>query len=149
MKQGLVALQEAITVLVSATMPTASSTAFLQASERAGAAVKAVIAALPPRMAMKPGQLAQLDNFLQSSTESRYVPQSFTVQGILTDMYKNFAADLETATSDEASANRKFEDLIDAKMTDLKQMQEDKTVREEERASKEEELADNQQIYDD
>merc|ERR1719356_2102453 len=98
---------------------------------------------------MKPGQLKQLDNFLQSSTESSYVPQSYTVQGILTDMYNNFATDLETATSDEASANRKFEALIDAKMTELKQMQTDKKVRESEKASKEEELADNQQIYDD
>merc|ERR1719282_1447634 len=41
MKQALVALQEAITVLVNATMPSVSSTAFLQSSERAGTAVRA------------------------------------------------------------------------------------------------------------
>merc|ERR1719203_521009 len=100
-------------------------------------------------MGLKPGQMDQLESFLQGSAKEKYVPQSGTVQGILTDMYKNFAVDLQTATSEEAAANRKYEDYMNEKYEELKQMEKDKAMREKEKLDKEAKLADNQQIYDD
>jgi len=152
MKQAIVALQQAITVLTEATMPasaSADSASLLQASEQATSAVRVVIASLSPHMGLKPGQMAQLESFLEASTKGKYVPQSMTVQGMLTDMYSNFAGDLETATKEEASANRKYEDFINTKTDELTLLEKEKAKRENERGEKEAQLADNQQIYDD
>merc|ERR1719367_2258930 len=98
---------------------------------------------------LKPEQVLKLDSFLQGSASSKYMPQSFTVQGIPVDMYKNFAADVESATSGEASANRKFEAYIDTKTQELRQYEKSKASKEKEKVEKEAQLADTQQIYDD
>jgi len=149
MKEAMVALQEAMTVLVAATNPSGSPASLLQSSERAAAAVKRVVDALPSTIALKHGQFAQLDSFLQGGSSSQYMPQSFTVQGILVDMYKNFASDLETATLDEATANRNYEAYIDQKQTELQLAQAQKADKEKQKADNEGKLADTQQIYDD
>jgi len=140
-KQAIAALEQAITVLV-------KGTSLLQASQ-ARAAVRAAIGAIPANAALKKGQLAQLSEFLQASTGSKYSPQSFTVQGILTDMYKTFANDLESDTVAEAGANRDYEDFIALKVAEMKQHEVEAAVREKEKAEKESFLADTQQIYDD
>merc|ERR1712048_1437108 len=84
-----------------------------------------------------------------SGSRSRYAPQSQTIQGILTDMYATFAADLEDATKDEARANREFEDYIYQKQVELANLKETKLKKEGEKAEAENELADTTQAYDD
>merc|ERR1712048_1207430 len=84
-----------------------------------------------------------------SGSRSRYAPQSQTIQGILTDMYATFAADLEDATKDEARANREFEDYIYQKQVELANLKETKLKKEGQKAEAENELADTTQAYDD
>jgi len=146
MKQAIVALQQAITVLTEGTLPGAS---LLQASTQASSAIRSVLGALPQQMSMAPGQIAELESFLEESSKSKYMPQSMTVQGILTDMYRTFAQDLETATMEEAQANRKYEDFINAQEVELARLEREKAKREAEKVEKESQLADTQQIYDD
>merc|ERR1719203_1810375 len=153
MKQAIIALQQAITVLASATMVESKSSdgSLLQASiaTKAGAAVKAVIAVIPARSSLNPGQFEQLGAFLQSTSGAAYMPQSLTVQGILTDMYKTFAADLESAYQQEADANRKFEDFMNVKETEKNDAKALRATKEGQKADAESQLADIQQIYDD
>jgi len=149
MKQAILALQQAITVLTEGTLPEASPTSLLQASTQASTAIRSVIGALPQHMSMKPGQVAELESFLEESAKSKYMPQSMTVQGILTDMYRTFSQDLETATSEEASANRNYEDFIHTQEVELARLEKEKAKREAEKVEKESQLADTQQIYDD
>jgi len=155
MKQALAALQQAIEVLVAGTIKAKEGGAtLLQAKTEATFAVRHVIDSLPVSNGLKADQAtadqaAVLNGFLQEGQGSKYMPQSFTVQGILKDMYDTFAADLETATLTEASANTKFEDFIAIKTVELKAMEADKAKKEGEKAEAEVQLADTQQIYDD
>merc|ERR1711957_958681 len=71
------------------------------------------------------------------------------IQGILSDMYTTFANDLEEAISDEASANRKFEDYIYQKQVELNDLRKSKQNKEEQKAEAETLLADTTQEYDD
>merc|ERR1719395_123233 len=66
-----------------------------------------------------------------------YAPQSATVQGILKDMYETFSADLESATNDEATKNRLFEDFIATKQQELIELKETLAKKEEEKAEAE------------
>merc|ERR1719210_2982622 len=115
---------------------------------KATAAVRNVVEALPSSVSLKPEQASLLGEFLSASSAAKYAPQSWTVQGILKDMYDTFAKDLEASYSDEASANRNYEDFMHTKAEELTFLQSEKAVREEEKAEKEEELADAQEAYD-
>jgi len=150
MKQALAALEKAITVLVGATIQAKNGgEALLQFRTEATAAVRSVVDSLPTASGLSTSQLAQLTEFLQDGQSASYMPQSFTVQGILKDMYDTFAADLEAATLAEASANTKFEDFIAIKTVELKDMEREKAKKEAEKADAEVQLADTQQLYDD
>lgn len=141
LKQAIAALQQAVTVLV-------EGTSLLQASE-ATSVVRNVVERLPSRASLKPDQESHIAEFLQAAHGAKYMPQSLTIQGILTDMYDTFSGDLESAYQVEAIANRNFEDFMYEKDQELRTARKEKAKREEEKSEKEAQLADTQQIYDD
>merc|ERR1719235_796249 len=148
MMQALAALQKAIIVLRDATKPTAllqrhASSEGLQAA----AGVKHAIEALPARVPLSANQMSLLSDF--ATGHARYAPQSATVQGILSDMYTTFSADLESATNEEATKNRLFEDFIATKQQELIELKETKAKKETEKAAAEVELVETTQAYDD
>jgi len=141
-KSAMASLEQAINVLV-------TGTSLLQGAEKASLAVSSVITAMPSSVTLKPGQFEQLSAFVQAGGNTKYMPQSFTVQGILTDMYNTFAADVETATLNEANSNRDFEDYMNTKTVEKTRAETLKKKKEKEKAENEERLADTQSIYDD
>jgi len=143
LKQAIAALEKAVTVLVGGT----GASALLQESTKAQ--VRVLISDMPVSRSLKSNQVALLHEFLQSGGSTKYMPQSFTVQGILKDMYETFVTDLETATQAEGTANKNFEDFIAEKTVELKDMQADKAKKESEKAEAEQRLADTQGMYDD
>lgn len=145
MKQVLAALEKAIIVLREGTKPSS----FLQQGTAANLAVKAVIEALPVSASLKPEHAALLGEFAEMREGGKYAPQSWTVQGILRDMYDTFSEDLESTTETEADRNRKFEIFIHAKVQDLKAIKEEKVKKETQKAEAEQLLADTTEMYDD
>merc|ERR550537_1574406 len=136
-------MQQAIEVLV-------SGTSFLQNSAQTANFVKAALSLIPSKTTVKAEKLALLEEFATSGSNAhKYAPQSATIQGILSDMYTTFANDLEEAISDEASANRKFEDYIYQKQVELNDLRKSKQNKEEQKAEAETLLADTTQEYDD
>merc|ERR1719515_664226 len=133
-------MESAIDVLI-------KGTSLVQVSSQQ-VAVKKIIEMLPATANVKAKHLSLLSEFATSSN-SRFAPQSVTIQGILTDMYNTFATDLEEATQDEASANRKFEDYIYQKQVELNDLRTSKQNKEEQKAEAETLLADTTQEYDD
>merc|ERR1711920_24408 len=117
MKQALAALEKAILVLKEGTKLGSS---FLQ---QGAPAVKNVINTLPSTVNLKPDQMALLGEFAAGKDVSKYAPQSWTVQGILRDMYETFAKDLETATLGEATANRNYELFMHEKWVQLQRLE--------------------------
>merc|ERR1719428_886710 len=79
----------------------------------------------------------------------RYAPQSATIQGILGDMYTTFSANVESSTFEEATAQTKFEKLIDDLETSIAEWEEVKAKKETEKAQAESDLADTTKSYDD
>jgi len=145
MKEVLAALEKAIIVLRDGTKPTS----FLQQGTTASNAVKAVIEALPTFVELKPKHAALLGEFAKVGEGEKYAPQSWTVQGILGDMYDTFSANLESATDTESTRNRDFETFIADKTTQLQAMQNETAIKEGEKADAEAFLADTTQSYDD
>merc|ERR1719277_2035775 len=148
MMEVLATLEKARIVLRKATTP-----ALLQSKAASVEAVKAVLKVLPSRSvvaSVQPDRLALLTSFTAAGSKSeKYAPQSWTVQGILADMYKGFSVDLEEATQAEAQASRDFEQLY----YDLEQQKlayEESLAKEEAHlASVQEKLAADLQLYDD
>eukprot|EP00401_Gymnodinium_catenatum_P036341 CAMPEP_0117576396 /NCGR_PEP_ID=MMETSP0784-20121206/62774_1 /TAXON_ID=39447 /ORGANISM="" /LENGTH=735 /DNA_ID=CAMNT_0005375643 /DNA_START=50 /DNA_END=2254 /DNA_ORIENTATION=+ len=146
MKEALAALQKAIVVLRDAT--TLLQQGGGASVSTATAAVRAVMQALPTTTRLKPDQLAVLTQ-LASAGGAKYSPQSWTVQGILQDMYATFSSDLESATKTEANANRQFETMI-AQLTDaFKLLESTHAKKAGEKAEAEALLAETSQSYDD
>jgi len=145
MKEVLAALEKAIIVLREGTKPSS----FLQQGTTAGNAVRAVIEALPSSVTLKPKHAALLGELIEARDGSKYAPQSWTVQGILGDMYDTFTADLESSTETEAERNREFEDFVADKTKQLLSMQGLKAKKEGLKAEAEELFADTTQSYDD
>mmetsp|Transcript_125658 Transcript_125658/g.305240 ORF Transcript_125658/g.305240 Transcript_125658/m.305240 type:complete len:729 (-) Transcript_125658:68-2254(-) len=143
MKEVLNALERAILVLQEGTKPSA----FLQQGSAARAALQAVVNALPVSAAVKPEQVSMLSELVGGS--AKYAPQSWTVQGILGDMYDTFSADLESATDTEATRNKNYEALIHNKTQQLNAMKTEKAEKEGSKAQAEGLLADKTQSYDD
>merc|ERR1711972_817013 len=138
-KEAIAAMQQAIEVLNAGS---GKEDSFLQSSSaaKASSAVRAVISAMPSKASLKPQLFEQLRAFVQEG--SGYTPQSMTVQGILSDMYRTFASDLESSTQAEADGNRQFEDLMANLAQQKKDAEELKKKKEEEKAEKETRLAD-------
>eukprot|EP00401_Gymnodinium_catenatum_P036700 CAMPEP_0117514390 /NCGR_PEP_ID=MMETSP0784-20121206/30044_1 /TAXON_ID=39447 /ORGANISM="" /LENGTH=749 /DNA_ID=CAMNT_0005310183 /DNA_START=47 /DNA_END=2296 /DNA_ORIENTATION=- len=153
-KQALAALHSAIQVLVAGAKPGAAllqqrqGDSAMAVSHARSSAVRAVMQVLPTGFARAPTSkhLALLAKFAEGE---RYAPQSWTVQGILKDMYETFAADLESATSAEATANRNFESFIATKTETLQTLKASKATKEAQRADAEALLADTTKTYDD
>jgi hypothetical protein len=112
-------------------------------------AVEAFVQALPVGIKVNVAQTAMLSEFISSSDRAKYAPQSFTVQGILTDMYETFSSDLESATQAEATANTVFEELIATKMKELRNLEATHEKKAAAKAVAEQNLADTTQSYDD
>mmetsp|Transcript_127134 Transcript_127134/g.368062 ORF Transcript_127134/g.368062 Transcript_127134/m.368062 type:complete len:726 (-) Transcript_127134:88-2265(-) len=150
-KQALAALQRAIEVLVQATSPKprGSNGEDVALVQMAASAIRSAIAALPAKAELSSERASLLGEFLRGGSNAAYSPQSFTVQGILSDMYDTFASDLESATRDEASENTKFEAFLAVKAEELQTLEADKAKKEGQKAAAEERLADTQQMYDD
>merc|ERR1719242_1921018 len=98
---------------------------------------------------LKPEQEALLSEFTQSKENSKYTPQSLTIQGMLRDMYENFARSVQEATNTEATQNRNYEEFMEEKAKELADLEADKADKEEKKAKAEEDLADTTQEYDD
>merc|ERR1719242_2937229 len=98
---------------------------------------------------LKPEQEALLSEFTQSKENSKYTPQSLTIQGMLRDMYENFARSVQEATNTEATQNRNYEEFMEEKAKELADLEAEKADKEEKKAKAEEELADTTQEYDD
>jgi len=144
-KEALTALEQAIIVLRDAT----GGSALLQERTQARTAVKRVIDMLPTSVALKPQQEALLSEFASSKDVSKYTPQSVTIQGMLRDMYENFARSVQEATNTEATQNRNYEEFMEEKAKELADLEADKADKEEKKAKAEEDLADTTQEYDD
>merc|ERR1719242_1796102 len=98
---------------------------------------------------LKPEQEALLSEFTQSKENSKYTPQSLTIQGMLRDMYENFARSVQEATNTEATQNRNYEEFMEEKAKELADLEADKADKEEKKTKAEEALADTTQEYDD
>jgi len=102
----------------------------LQEKTQARAAVKRVIDVLPTSVMLKPEQEALLSEFTQSRENSKYTPQSLTIQGMLRDMYENFARNVQEATNTEATKNRNYEEFMEEKAKELAELEAEKADKE-------------------
>jgi len=144
-KEALTALEQATIVLKEAT----GGAALLQERTQARAAVRRVIDMLPTTVALKPEQTALLSAFTTFKDNSKYTPQSLTIQGMLADMYENFARDVQEATNTEATKNRNYEEFMEEKAKELAALEAEKADKEAKKSKAEEDLADATQEYDD
>jgi hypothetical protein len=111
--------------------------------------VKAAVEQLSARKlsALPASKISMLHEY--ANHKQGYAPQSATIQGILGEMYETFASDLESATSDEGTKNRDFEDFIATKQEEELEMEETKAKKEKEKAEAEVMLSEATQTYDD
>jgi len=145
-KQALAAVTSAVKALISGT----EKKSLLQVSSHSSSvrAVKALLEILPRKTRTPPPKLALLSEFMSGSSKQNYAPQSFTIQGILKDMYDTFSTDLESATNKEATANRDFETLIGTKTKEYKEMDAAKASRTQKKVEAEADLSDATDMYD-
>merc|ERR1719217_1708282 len=111
--QALAALEESIIVLHEATSAAAlvqDKSASAEAMQRAVSGVRTAIDAMPSGVDLSPDQASQVTAFLEAKAGGS--PQSATIQGILKDMYDNFAEELEKRYTTEGDANSKYEALV-------------------------------------
>merc|ERR1719350_2384442 len=100
---------------------------------------------MPAFVALKPEQAVLLSEFTASKESNKYTPQSLTIQGMLADMYENFARAVQEATNTEATQNRNYEEFMEEKAKELADLEADKADKEEKKAKAEEDLADTTQ----
>merc|ERR1719174_1414617 len=110
-------------------------------------AVKSVIDTLPSKVDMPRERMALLSEFV--AAKAGYAPQSATIQGMLGDMYLTFAANLESATQDEATQNKDYEELYASIEKENNEMKATRARKETEKAEAEAMLADTTKAYDD
>eukprot|EP00747_Dinoflagellata_sp_TGD_P142975 gnl/TRDRNA2_/TRDRNA2_176316_c1_seq6.p1 gnl/TRDRNA2_/TRDRNA2_176316_c1~~gnl/TRDRNA2_/TRDRNA2_176316_c1_seq6.p1 ORF type:complete len:674 (+),score=161.54 gnl/TRDRNA2_/TRDRNA2_176316_c1_seq6:51-2024(+) len=113
-QQSLKALEEALALLKESTAVSLLQRGSSALREKARAAIGKVVLALPTSTDVSNENLALLNEFVQTEQTSfaKYAPQSATIQGILQDMYQNFARMLESITQTEARRNTEFEALM-------------------------------------
>jgi hypothetical protein len=147
-KQAIAALQDAIKVLNDATIPQKGA-GLIQESQMAQLkyAVRNVLDKLPSEIGLPPARLSLLSEF--TNDKSGYAPQSATIQGMLVDMYTNFAEELQTSTNTEADRNEKYETLMAALEKANNKMKSIRGTKEVEKAKAESRLADVTKAYED
>lgn len=139
-KQAIAALVKAIEILVDGTAPS-----FLQGEvSKEHTAVQMALQVLPQRAKVDRGQVA----LLSSALEGKYAPQSMTIQGILKDMFDTLAKSVESATRDEAIAQRNHDLLVFDLDKQLEALQALLKSKNEAKAESETNLADASQSYD-
>jgi len=137
MKQAINALEKATTILKEATSPALLQNEQEGEGTSARAAMKKALAQLPDILDAAPvSVLAKFDSrnsgggsrlqmlslyaeSLSGRAQTKYTPQSATIQGILEDMYDTFAEDLEKQDGDEASLNTAYETLMATKQEEV------------------------------
>merc|ERR1719446_658467 len=102
---------------------------------------------VPSKLGMPASSVAALTEFLQA--KAGYAPQSATIQGMLGDMYLTFAANLESATLEEANQNAKYEKLYADLEKENNEMKATRAKKETEKAEAEAMLADTTNNYED
>eukprot|EP00747_Dinoflagellata_sp_TGD_P142971 gnl/TRDRNA2_/TRDRNA2_176316_c1_seq2.p1 gnl/TRDRNA2_/TRDRNA2_176316_c1~~gnl/TRDRNA2_/TRDRNA2_176316_c1_seq2.p1 ORF type:complete len:674 (+),score=171.92 gnl/TRDRNA2_/TRDRNA2_176316_c1_seq2:51-2024(+) len=149
--QALKALEEAIKILKDATAASLLQRGTSALRERASVALTTVMMSLPTVNDLNKDQVKLLTDFVQTGQSSfaTYAPQSATIQGILQDMYQNFARMLQKATLNEARRNREFEDLINSEQSALIELQKHGKKTENKKASTLLSLSEASQTYDD
>jgi hypothetical protein len=146
-KQALTALQAAIKVLNDATIPQKGAGLIQEKlMTQAKYAVRNVLEKLPSETGLPPARMALLSEF--TSAQAGYAPQSATIQGMLVDMYTNFAEELETATNTEADQNAKYEILMAELEKSNNKMKAIREKKEQEKATAEALLADSTKAYE-
>eukprot|EP00747_Dinoflagellata_sp_TGD_P139147 gnl/TRDRNA2_/TRDRNA2_175867_c0_seq1.p1 gnl/TRDRNA2_/TRDRNA2_175867_c0~~gnl/TRDRNA2_/TRDRNA2_175867_c0_seq1.p1 ORF type:complete len:715 (-),score=248.94 gnl/TRDRNA2_/TRDRNA2_175867_c0_seq1:100-2244(-) len=148
MKQAIASLQDAVKVLGDATGKVTLLQSTAGARERAAQGVTRALQALPSTANLKQDQIALLSEFAASGASSKYAPQSASIQGILTDMYTTFSANVEQETRTEAQKNRAFEDFMATKQQEMLDAQATQAKKEEELAEAERDLAETTATYD-
>lgn len=145
--QALAAMEQAIQILGDATnsMALSQERARLTKGPEWGRLLES-IQAVAGKIG-SPHQAKQLSALQEAGT--RYTPQSATIQGILKDMYANFASSLEEKTKQEAEAHRTFEDYMATKKSELLLLQEKVSKKQAQKAEAEIMLSDATQGYSD
>jgi len=143
-KEAIAALEQAIEVLKEG-----SSLLQTDSAVRATSAVQSVLAKIPSDAPLDADHMSLLSDFATNGADASYAPQSATIQGILTDMYATFSADLEEATMTEAKQNKNYEKLTATLQEEAIDMNTVKDRKEDEKASTESDLADTTANYDD
>jgi len=151
--QAITALQSAIKVLADATTLAQTSngkTALIQGAQhlRMKSAVKDVLAKIPMKLGLPASRLSLLAEFTAESSKSTFAPQSATIQGMLGDMYTTFAANVEEATSTEATKQYEYEDFIATTTKDINTAEASIAKKKAEKATAESSLADATKMYD-
>jgi len=151
--QAITALQAAIKVLGDATTLAQTSngkTALIQGAQhlRMKSAVKDVLAKIPMKLDLPASRLSLLAEFTAESSKSTFAPQSATIQGMLGDMYTTFAANVEEATSTEATRQYEFEDFIAETTKEINTASASVSKKTKEKAAAESSLADTTKNYD-
>eukprot|EP00927_Polykrikos_kofoidii_P049455 TRINITY_DN434_c0_g1_i5.p1 TRINITY_DN434_c0_g1~~TRINITY_DN434_c0_g1_i5.p1 ORF type:complete len:757 (+),score=185.54 TRINITY_DN434_c0_g1_i5:205-2271(+) len=156
MQDALAALEKAIKALVKGTslIQTDIKSTRGDSLKEARKMVQGLLRSFPARKiasAKTASSLSLLSDFAHDGDgqTQKYAPQSWTIQGILKDMYETFASDLEESVAEEATANRNFEKFIAAKTKELMELKENKAGKEASKAEAEENLAEATQSYDD
>lgn len=159
MEQATAALETAVQVLKDATsFAQSNATSFLHrdiggvGSTKWPKAIDAIQAAISKATALsftmrRPVPAKQLSALSVEIT--RYAPQSYTIQGILRDMYSSFTTNLETMTHEEAESARNYEGLMATWQEELALLQASVVKKEKAKAEDETQLADSVQGYED
>jgi len=163
MEQAIAALEKAINVLAAGTGLTLAQTETQLLSVAADVKVAMRYAST---VQIPQSKIDTVRSFLSSSMSNYnvpYAPASTQIQGILKDMYDTFTANLETANSEEGTAEKNYQELMAAKNTELKTLEatlekkteanavatKDEADSQQERADTEEELADDEKFFED
>jgi len=143
-KEAIAALEEAIVTLKSGTKLLQTGSA-LQATS----AVQSVLDKLPSDAQLNGKTMSFLSEFIANGAAGKYAPQSATIQGMLSDMYETFAANLEDATMAESKQNQNYEKLTATLEQESNDLNKIKSRKEEQKADSESDLADTTSTYDD
>jgi len=146
-KQALAAVAKAVEALVEGTKQ-ASLLQVSSVSSQSTAAISALLQKIPRKTSASSRTISLLSEFVADSGREQYAPQSMTVQGILKDMYDTFSLDLETATREEATANRDYESFMATKAKEFKDMKASKASKQADKVDAETSLADATSLYD-
>jgi len=131
------------------------------AAQEASKRLLGVVAALPAKALAGSGKLAAVVDpaklalvnkaaeDLKTGDKGKYTPAAMSIVGILESMYDTFSADLEKKDKAEATTNKDYTELIEAKGKELSEMQESVHKKHKKKSEAEVMLAEAVQTYDD